>query len=239
MKYLDVTFAQPARNLACDEALLNWFEAQRPDDGLLRLWQPENYFVVLGHSNHWAAEVAASMCAADGVPILRRVSGGGTVLQGQGCLNYSLILDCEISELQNIESTFRYVLNRHGRLIAALTGLKIAVEGISDLTVSGRKFSGNAQYRKARYALVHGTFLLNFDLVQIERYLRMPMKQPDYRQNRPHSDFVTNLPIDVDRLCEALRDEWQARALLEVVPLDKIEGLVDERYGRPEWSNKF
>ena len=239
MKYLDVTFAQPARNLACDEALLNWFEAQRPDDGVLRLWQPENYFVVLGHSNHWAAEVAASMCAADGVPILRRVSGGGTVLQGQGCLNYSLILDCEISELQNIESTFRYVLNRHGRLIAALTGLKIAVEGISDLTVSGRKFSGNAQYRKARYALVHGTFLLNFDLVQIERYLRMPMKQPDYRQNRPHSDFVTNLPIDVDRLCEALRDEWQARALLEVVPLDKIEGLVDERYGRPEWSNKF
>ena len=239
MKYLDVTFAQPARNLACDEALLNWFEAQRPDDGLLRLWQPENYFVVLGHSNHWAAEVAASMCAADGVPILRRVSGGGTVLQGQGCLNYSLILDCEISELQNIESTFRYVLNRHGRLIAALTGLKIAVEGISDLTVSGRKFSGNAQYRKAHYALVHGTFLLNFDLVQIERYLRMPMKQPDYRQNRPHLDFVTNLPIDVDRLCEALRDEWQARALLEVVPLDKIEGLVDERYGRPEWSNKF
>lgn len=239
MKYLDLTFAQPARNLACDEALLNLFEAQRPDDGLLRLWQPENYFIVLGHSNHLAAEVAASACGADAVPILRRVSGGGTVLQGPGCLNYSLILDCEMSELRNIEATFRYVLNRHRKLIAALTGLNVAVEGISDLTVSGRKFSGNAQYRKARYALVHGTFLLNFDLVQIERYLRMPMKQPDYRQNRPHSDFVTNLRIDVDRMCEGLRDEWQARALLEVAPLDKIERLVNERYGRPEWSSKF
>lgn len=239
MKYLDLTFAEPARNLACDEALLNLFEAQRPDDGLLRLWQPENYFVVLGHSNHWAAEVVASTCAPDEVPVLRRVSGGGTVLQGQGCLNFSLILDCEMSELRNIGSTFRYVLNRHRKLIAALTDLQIAVEGVSDLIVSGRKFSGNAQYRKARYALVHGTFLVNFDLARIERYLRMPMKQPDYRQNRPHSDFVTNLRIDVDRLCEGLRDEWQARALLAVVPLDAIERLVLDRYGRPEWSSKF
>ena len=239
MKYLDLTFAEPARNLACDEALLNLFEAQRPDDGLLRLWQPENYFVVLGHTNHLAVEVAPSSCAADAVPILRRVSGGGTVLQGPGCLNYSLILDCEKPGLKNIATTFHYVLNRHSKLIAALTGLNVAIEGISDLTVSGRKFSGNAQYRKARYALVHGTFLLDFDVAQIERYLRMPIKQPDYRQNRPHSDFVTNLDIDVDRMREGLRDEWQARALLEVGPLDNIERLVNERYGRPEWSGKF
>ena len=84
MKYLDLTFAEPARNLACDEALLDFFEAQRPDDGILRLWQPENYFVVLGHSNHLSAEVAPSACAADEVPSLRRVSGGGAVLQGPG-----------------------------------------------------------------------------------------------------------------------------------------------------------
>lgn len=239
MKYLDLTFAEPARNLACDEALLDWFEAQRPDDGLLRLWQPDNYFVVLGHSNHLASEVAPSTCAADAVPVLRRVSGGGTVLQGPGCLNYSLILDCAVRELRNIGSTFRYVLNRHSRLIAALTGVNVAVEGVSDLTVSGRKFSGNAQYRKARYALVHGTLLLNFDLARIERCLRMPMQQPDYRQNRPHADFVTNLRIDAVRLCQGLRDEWQARASLAVVPLDAIETLVRNRYGRPEWSGKF
>jgi lipoate-protein ligase A len=239
MKYLDLTFTEAERNLACDEALLEWFEAQRPDDGLLRLWQPENYFVVLGHSNHLTAEVAVTACATDGVPILRRVSGGGTVLQGPGCLNYSLILDCEMFELKNIGATFHYVLNRHRTLLTALAGLQIAVAGISDLTVDGRKFSGNAQYRKARYALVHGTFLLHFDLARIERYLRMPTKQPDYRHNRPHADFVTNLSVDADRIREALFSEWEAATAFDGDLSHEIDRLVDERYGRPQWSSKF
>ena len=239
MKYLDLTFTDAERNLACDEALLELFEAQRPDEGLLRLWQPENYFVVLGHSNHLAAEVAVTACATDGVPIFRRVSGGGAVLQGPGCLNYSLILDCGIFGLKNIGATFHYVLNRHRTSIAALAGRQIAVAGISDLTTGGRKFSGNAQYRKARYALVHGTFLLDFDLARIERYLRMPMKQPDYRHNRPHGNFVTNLSVDAKQLCERLRNEWGADTASDVVPLDEIKRLADERYRRPEWSHKF
>jgi len=239
MKYLDLTFVDAKRNLACDEALLEWFEAQRPDDGLLRLWQPENYFVVLGHSNHLTAEVAVTACATDGVPILRRVSGGGTVLQGPDCLNYSLILECGMFGLKNIGATFRYVLNRHRISIAALTGLQIAVAGISDLTVDGRKFSGNAQYRKARYALVHGTFLLHFDLARIERYLRLPMKQPDYRHNRPHADFVTNLSLNADQIREALLGEWKTSAAFDGDLSQEIDRLVDERYGRPEWSRKF
>ena len=239
MKYLDLTFTESERNLACDEALLQWFETQRPDDGLLRVWQPDNYFVVLGHSNHLAAEVAVTPCATDGVAILRRVSGGGAVLQGPGCLNYSLILDCGMFGLKNIDATFHYVLNRHRTSIAALAGLQIAVAGISDLTVGGLKFSGNAQYRKARYALVHGTFLLNFDLARIERYLRMPMKQPDYRNNRPHADFVTNLSVNADRMCETLRSEWGASTVFGGDLLHEIDGLVDERYGRSEWSSKF
>ena len=239
MKYLDLTFTEPERNLACDETLLEWFEARRPDEGLLRLWQAANYFVVLGHSNRLAAEVAVTACAADGVPILRRLSGGGTVLQGPGCLNYALILDCEMFRLKNIGATFHYVLHRHRTSIAPRAGLQIAVAGISYLTVDGRKFSGNAQYRKARYALVHGTFLLNFDLARMERYLRMPTKQPDYRHDRPHADFVTNLSVDADRMREALLSEWDASATFDIDLSYEIGRLVDKRYGRAEWSHKF
>jgi lipoate-protein ligase A len=137
---------------------LEWFEAQRPDDGLLRLWQPENYFVVLGHSNHLTAEVAVTACATDGVPILRRVSGGGTVLQGPGCLNYSLILDCGLFGLKNIGATFHYVLNRHRTSIAALAGLQIAVAGISDLTVDGRKFPETRNIAKRAMRWCMGRF---------------------------------------------------------------------------------
>src|SRR5262245_25737991 len=210
MKYLELTFANPAHNLACDEALLDLLESEGLDDGLLRLWQPENYFVVLGHSNRLRAEAHVQACRAQGIPILRRVSGGGTVLQGPGCLNYSLLLDIESHEVKNIRAAFRYVLNRHRRLTSELVSDEVRVEGISDLTVAGRKFSGNAQYRKSRYVLVHGTFLVSFDLSMIDRCLPLPAKQPAYRANRSHLDFVTNLNCDLDRIRSGLRDHWNA-----------------------------
>jgi lipoate-protein ligase A len=239
MKYLDLTFADPARNLACDEALLEIFETERCDDGLLRIWQPENYFVALGHSNRLTAEANAAACAAAGVPILRRTSGGGTVLQGPGCLNYSLILDCVAHKVPNIASAFHYVLERHREWIVALTRFTVCVAGVSDLTVDGRKFSGNAQYRKARYALVHGTFLIGFDLSLMDRYLFLPTRQPAYRQNRPHSRFVSNLNIQCRLLRDCLRAGWGADAEFDGLNMDRVDSLVQGRYERTDWLNKF
>ena len=57
MKYLDLTFPDAAQNLACDEALLEFFEQARGSEELLRIWQPVQYFVVLGHGNKWRDEV--------------------------------------------------------------------------------------------------------------------------------------------------------------------------------------
>ena len=56
MKYLDLTFSDPASNLACDEALLELCE-NGEENGILRVWEPDNYFVVLGYSNKVAREV--------------------------------------------------------------------------------------------------------------------------------------------------------------------------------------
>jgi lipoate---protein ligase len=239
MKYLELTFADPARNLACDEALLELFEAEHIDDGLLRFWEPENYFVVLGHSNRLRTEVNSPACVAAGIPFLRRVSGGGAVLQGPGCLNYSLLLDNQVHDVRNIEAGFRYVLERHRQLFSELACEEVHIAGTSDLTVAERKFSGNAQYRKSRYVLVHGTFLLGLDLSVIDGCLRVPAKQPDYRKNRPHLDFVTNLGLDRDRIRSGLRESWRAAETFDATPLDQIERLVRLRYGREEWSSKF
>jgi lipoate-protein ligase A len=147
MKYLDLTFADPAQNLACDETLLNWFEARQTEECLLRIWQPEKHFVVLGHSNKYTSEVDRSACVAADVPVLRRISGGGAVLQGPGCLNYSLIFNAQTAKLGSVSETFYYVLQRHQRLVEDLKKNKVCIDGISDLTMDGCKFSGNAQYR--------------------------------------------------------------------------------------------
>ena len=83
MKILDLTLPTPAENLACDEALLDESEEGRHEE-FLRFWEPADYFVVVGSSNKIAQEVNVEACRADNVPILRRHSGGGAVLQEIG-----------------------------------------------------------------------------------------------------------------------------------------------------------
>jgi lipoate---protein ligase len=237
MKFLELAFAEPAANLACDEALLETAEAGAPHAECLRIWQATNHFVVLGHSNRTSAHVNLAACRKHEIPILRRISGGGTVVQGPGCLNYSLIL--ENCERRNIAEMFHYVLERHRRVTEELLGKAARFEGISDLTIDGRKFSGNAQYRKSRFVLVHGTLLLNFDLPMIERLLPVPTKQPAYRANRSHGMFVVNLHLDSGQLIDALKRVWGADEILTGVPKTRIEQLVRERYSKSEWSEKF
>jgi len=239
MKYLDLSFNDPAVNLACDEALFEVFETEKLDDGVLRVWEPRNHFIVLGHSNRLSSEVNLTACAEGKIPILRRISGGGAVMQGPGCLNYSLILNIQTHGVKSIRDAFLYVLQRHRRAIGALIGAKTCIKGISDLTLAGRKFSGNAQYRKSQHVLVHGTFLLEFELFLVDRYLKIPAKQPDYRHNRPHLEFITNLKLESAQVREGLRNAWNAGEESAVVPLPRIETLVRERYGREEWSRKF
>jgi lipoate-protein ligase A len=239
MKYLDLTFADPERNLACDEALLNWCETHHSDEGLLRTWHPQSHFIVLGHSNKFGSEVDALACDAASVRVLRRISGGGAVVQGPGCFNYSLFLNTTIAKVNSVNECFDYVLRRHQRLFERLKKVDVRVDGISDLTVGGRKFSGNAQYRKRTFVLVHGTFLLDFDLALMERYLRLPARQPEYRGNRSHREFVTNLKLSPRLLRTALIETWDASESFTATPLAAINTLARQRYETKGWLEKF
>jgi lipoate-protein ligase A len=239
MKYLDLTYEAPEHNLACDEVLLAQCEAGE-GSGLLRTWESPRYFVVAGYSNKVATEVDGRACAKDGLPILRRCTGGGAVLQGPGCLNYTLILDHEAdARLSDLEQTYRFVLGRHREFLAHLIGTAVTINGTSDLTIDGRKFSGNSQYRRRRWTLVHGTFLLSFDLARIPRYLPMPSKEPGYRRRRAHADFLINLNVDGRDVRQGLRRIWHAQQEISVPPVNLIQAIARSRYSRQEWNLKF
>src|SRR5437868_3728954 len=92
----DLAFSTPEENLACDEALLDLCEETGGQE-ILRLWEPTRYFVVVGYGNKVETEVHVSFCHERAIPILRRCTGGGTVLQGPGLLNYALILGTDAS----------------------------------------------------------------------------------------------------------------------------------------------
>ena len=115
----------------------------------------------------------------------------------------------------------------------------VQMHGHSDLALANLKFSGNAQRRLRNCLIFHGTFLLNFDISLIEKLLPMPSKQPCYRDNRSHTDFLTNLNLPAADVKSALRRIWNAEEALTNIPSDKIRDLVSARYSRDEWNLKF
>src|SRR5262245_13184923 len=136
--FLDLTLPTLAENLALDEALLLEAEDGRGGE-VLHFWEWPSPAVVLGAGCRLADDVDEAACRADGVPVLRRASGGGTVLLGPGCLCYSLVLAyARAAELRDITASYGYIL---GRVAAALRGLlpDAGHAGTSDLASGGRK----------------------------------------------------------------------------------------------------
>lgn len=238
MKFLDLSLPTPAENLAADEALLEAAEAG--DCGpILRFWESPISFVTLGYTNRAATEANLAACEAAGVPVLRRVSGGGTVLQGPGCLNYALIHPIPNGESLNVEATNCMVMKTNQRAFKAATGQDVEMAGHTDLAIEGRKFSGNAQRRKSKFFLFHGTALIDFDLKRVQSLLRPPSKEPDYRAQRSHLDFITNINATREQVKAALCEAWGATEATSFYPAKRVQELIEEKYSHDEWNLKF
>jgi lipoate-protein ligase A len=236
MRLLDLTLPTAAENLALDEALLLAAEESAAGE-VLRLWESPTLAVVLGAGGAVAIDVNAAACEADRVPILRRPSGGGTVLLGPGCLCFSLVLSYDhAAGLNEIRSSNAYVLARVAR--ALHTVFPASLEGTSDLVANGLKVSGNAQQRKRTHFLHHGTLLCGFDVACMAKYLNAPERQPEYRRNRTHAEFVANLPLTVAEAKRLLVAEWQAEGGYAPVPLEKARDLIAQKYARDDWNRR-
>jgi lipoate-protein ligase A len=239
VQLLDATFASPAHNLACDEALLDELD-EFPDatHPTLRFWMSPTPFVVLGYGNELATEVNTIECRRRNIPILRRCSGGGTVLQGYGCLNYSLTLPIT-DETATITAANNHIMTRHRDVLSKLLNKEVQIQGHTDLTIGPLKFSGNAQRRKRHALLFHGCFLLDFDLDLISSVLTHPTKEPDYRAHRPHSGFLINLHLPAETIKSALAETWNATEKTSLPSHIRLEPLVQEKYGNPSWTERF
>lgn len=225
MRLLDLTLPTPVENLALDEALLDESD-ENGGEPLLRVWEGHRHFVVLGASCRIQEDVHLATCERDGVPLLRRASGGGTVLQGPGCLSYALVLPFAWhQDLADIRKTNRFVLERMAQALRRWEPA-VAFQGISDLAVQGRKISGNAQHRKRRTVLFHGTILHAMGPDLIARYLKQPTRQPDYRAHRPHETFVRTIDVPPEELKQALAKEWGAERRLERWPESRMPACI-------------
>lgn len=243
MKHLDWTLPTPEANLAADEALLEWAEAHagtEADVERLRFWIPDRPFVVVGYGQQPEREVNLEACRRLNLPVYKRCSGGGTVLQTPGCLNYTLVLRIQPgSPTESITRTNQFILERHRQALARMLGLadhRVQWRGQTDLTLDNRKFSGNAQRRRRACLLFHGTILLEPALDLMEAVLPLPSRQPDYRQNRSHAEFLTALPAVASRVRQALIQAWDADAPALPPPAALVEHFLYRRYLHGDWT---
>jgi lipoate---protein ligase len=243
MLRLPLTLDTPAENLALDEALLDAAEAAGPATECSRIWESPEPIVVLGRSSRVADEVDTAECARRGIPILRRSSGGAAIVAGPGCLMYAVVLSySRRPQAHGIHASHAYVLER---IVEALRqhAPGAARAGTSDLVLvtenglpAARKFSGNSLRVKRTHFLYHGTLLYDFDLPLVSGLLRTAPRQPEYRRQREHGEFVTNLPLTRPVIESVLHAAWPATSEAENWPRERVAQLVQERYQLDSWN---
>jgi len=181
--------------LTVNEDLLDLYNARSArGEAVFRVYEPESLRIVLGAGGVAERDVHVEAAAADSVPLLRRLGGGGTVLLSPGQLVLALVTEVA-SPFHNVD----YARRINSYIAEALAGLGVgeaADRGISDLAIGERKILGTSLYRRRRLLFYQASLLVDVDLRLFSRYLRYPHKVPDYRREREHQDFCTTLKLE-------------------------------------------
>lgn len=226
----------PAENLALEDAWLDMAEEGLLDTEILRVWQPSTTFVVVGRGSQISREVDVAAAERADVPVIRRISGGAAIVAARGCLMYALLLSYrQRPHLRMLDEAHRSVMENLVRAIRPLEP-RLKWDGTCDLVVDARKVSGNSLRCRRDWLLYHGTLLLEMDLMLLDRFLLHPPREPEYRQKRQHTDFVTNLGLAADAITTELCRAWDAGAESPPVPHERIDRLVRERYSNRAWN---
>lgn len=235
MEYLNHSLPTLKENLALDEALLLEREENPARGNILRVWKMDSLAVAMGSGGKINEEVHYAVCRREQVEVQRRSSGGGTVVVGPGCLLYTVVLDSDLDlTIGTIAGSYERILDP---LAMALSrpDKKVSRRGISDLAVGEMKVSGSAQQRKRRFVLHHGTLLLHMDLSHLARLLPQPPRQPDYRLDRDHTSFTTNLEMSEGEAIDALVKAFDCLQEGTPPPVEFIQRSLHERFNDPTW----
>jgi lipoate---protein ligase len=182
----------PGRQRKNDDIFARGAAGEKP---FVYIYEQQHVEVVHGPSFVAGDEVFTDRCEADGVPITERRGGGGTVVLSPGTLVIVAVGERRGGGREWAPGVFRRV---NGAVIAALgrAGVGGAAEaGISDIAVGGRKVLGSSLYMGSRPPLFYyqSSLMVSDDLGLMDRYLRHPPREPEYRGGRGHGEFCTTL----------------------------------------------
>lgn len=154
------------------------------------IWEPAGTVVVLGASNSLEDSIVTDNLGKYNARIIKRRSGGqSVVLTGK-----TLVISIKLK--RDKRSPFLYFKTLTGLIIEGLISSGILypeVNGTSDITLNGKKISGSSIYRNRDFLLFHAVINISEPVSTFDELLKHPVREPDYRKGRKHSEFITSI----------------------------------------------
>ena len=227
----------PYFNLAAEEYVLKNFK-----DDVFMLWRNDNAIIVGKHQNT-LSEINLEYVKEKGIKVVRRISGGGAVFHDLGNLNFTFIRTGKEGNLVDFKKFTLPIIE-----VLQKMGVNARFEGRNDLTIEGKKFSGNAEHVWKNRTLHHGTILFSSVISDLTKALKVnPLKFKDKAVKSVRSR-VTNVSehlkekMDVaafsEKIMEHIMEKYEDSTLYEFTPQDiqKINALREEKFSRWEWN---
>jgi lipoyltransferase and lipoate-protein ligase len=224
-------------NLALEEYLMTGF-----DDEFFMLWTSEPSILIGKHQNTYT-EINIPYVALHKIPVVRRMSGGGTVFCDPGNINFTFI--------ENNLTSFADFKKFTAPIIAYIQTLGAPAEfsGRNDLVINDQKFSGNAQYRIKNRILHHGTLLFDSQIGSLVNALTPKEEKFTDKSVNSVKARVTNIKAhikDQDMTIDDLRkgiyahilEAFEGSSFMELTKEDiaAVEALVKSKYATWDWN---
>lgn len=238
MIYIEAPGTEPEFNLALEEFVFDYLPQ---DETYFMLWQNENA-VIVGKNQNTEAEINHKYVEEQQIHVVRRLSGGGAVYHDSGNLNFTFITDVKDAEQLNLHMFCQAM----AEALQAL-GVDAVVNGRNDITIDGKKFSGNAQYIKRGRIMHHGTIMFDSDLNRVSLALRVSKDKLEGKGTNSVRSRVTNVKeyLKTDMTLEEFKKHLLQYVFREkdISPyhfseeeLKKINHIRDTRYALWNWN---
>lgn len=240
MKLIRNTNNDPTINLALEEYCVRNLDVENEMYILFYVNQPS---IIIGKHQNTIEEINKDYVDAKGIKVVRRISGGGAVYHDFGNLNFSFITKYSPEFFHNFEKFTRPV-------VETLRGMGVNAElgGRNDITVDGRKISGNAQFTNLKSMFSHGTLLLNSHIEDVVQALNVKIDKIESKGIKSVRSRVANISeflkeeLSVEdfreRITENLFKDYETMPTYELSDSEwaEVNKLSELKYKTWEWN---